>query len=167
MAVLRAGSRRPALRSDETIALQLVCELLESSRLKARENQGRFDGLQRRTGGEYRTRRCSGGNSELLHGNFGCCRRRRIQNVLNRSHSGNRFLGEDAKLQRKRSGKLAVQIDRAAAHSSDDARVLNLRPFELDEDDGLLRAKKVVQDPDDFQVELLNLVPRKNRVRIP
>jgi hypothetical protein len=39
--------------------------------------------------------------------------------------------------------------------------------FQLHQDDGLLGAKKIVQDPDDFEVELFHLIAGKNRIRVP
>ena len=101
-----------------------------------------------------------------MRGNLRGGRRWRIQNVLNRSHSGDRLFGEDAQLQREGSCELAVKVHRAPAHAGDDPRVLHLRPFQLNQNDGLLGAEEIVQHADDFQVELLNLVPGKDRVSI-
>src|SRR5579859_1465880 len=86
---------------------------------------------------------------------------------MNRRDSGNRLFGEDAQLQGERSRELAIQIHGTAAHAGDNARVLHFRPFQLHEDDGLLRTEKIVQHTDDFLVELLDLVPGENGVGIP
>ena len=102
----------------------------------------------------------------MLHGGFRDGRRRRIQNVLDWSHARNRFLCEDAQGQGKRPGKLAVEINWAAAHASDDAGMFDFGAFQLNEDDGLFGAHEIVQHAEDFQVEFLNLVPGKDGIGV-
>ena len=85
---------------------------------------------------------------------------------MNGRDPGDGFFGEDAQLQRKGAGEFAVEIDGAAAHSGNHACVLNLGPFQLDQNDGLPWAQEIVQDSDDFQVELFHLIPGKDRVGV-
>jgi hypothetical protein len=92
--------------------------------------------------------------------------RRGMDNVLDGSHTGNGIFGEDTELQRKGTGELAIKVDGAAAHSRDDAGAFDLGAFELNKDDGLARPEEIGHHADHFEVELLYLVARENRVGI-
>ena len=70
------------------------------------------------------------GQSELLRGDgWGVVLRCGMQDVFDGRDAGDGFLGEDAELQGKRAGQLAVEIDGAAAHARHDAGVLDFRAF--------------------------------------
>src|SRR5260370_343808 len=68
------GARRcsSALRCDEAVALQLIRELLQHSRLEAGENQRRFYGFKRGTRRQSGSRGGLAGEAELQPG--GLCR---------------------------------------------------------------------------------------------
>ncbi len=86
---------------------------------------------------------------------------------MNGRDAGDGFFGEDAEFQRQSAREFTVQIDGAAAHSGDHSGVFDLWPLQLHENDGLFGAEKIVQNADDFQIELLDLIARKNRVGVP
>ncbi len=141
--------------------------MLERGRLETRKDERRLDGFECRAGWQACTRGSFTGKGELFRGRLRGSRLGwRVQDVLNGRDPGDGFFGEDAQLQRKGPGKFAVEIDGAAAHSGDHACVLNLGPFQLNQNDGLLRAQEIVQNSDDFQVELFYLIPGKDRVGV-
>src|SRR4029077_15385648 len=90
----------------------------------------------------------------------------KAQNIFNRSDSGERFLAELTQFEGKRPDELAVDVDRAPAHSSNHARVLHFWAQELYQDDRLLRRQKIRHHPDHYQIELFDLVACKNRVSL-
>src|SRR5262249_18280671 len=90
-----------------------------------------------------------------------------MHNVLNRSDPCNGFFRENAKFQRERTSEFALEINRAATHAGDHAGMLHFGALELDKNDGLLWAEKIVQHADDFKIELFDLVAGEDRVRIP
>jgi hypothetical protein len=92
--------------------------------------------------------------------------RRGIQDCFDGGDASNGFLGEDAQFQRESACKFAIEVDGAAAHAGDDTSVLDFGAFELDEDDGLLRTEKVVQDAEDFEIEFFDLIAREDGVGV-
>ena len=90
----------------------------------------------------------------------------RMNDVLDRGNAANGFLGENAQLQGESARKLALEIDRAAAHPSDNAGVFNFWTLELDENDGLSGSKEIGHDADNFEVELFNLFAGEDGVRV-
>ncbi len=90
-----------------------------------------------------------------------------IKHVLDGSDAGEGFLGKNAELQGKRSGKLSFEVDGTAAHSRDHAGMFDFRALEFHEDDGLFGSQEIGEDADDFEVELFDLVAGKDRVGIP
>ena len=167
MRVFRTGLGGPALGSYEAIALQLIGELLNGGRLKAGENEGSFDGLKSGAGREAGAGSGFTGECKLLRAGLGRgILRWRTQDVLDGCDAGKGLFGEDTELERQRTGELAFEIDGAAAHAGDDASVLHLGAFELDEDDGLLRAEKIVEDAEDFEIEFFDLVAGEDGVGV-
>ena len=90
----------------------------------------------------------------------------RIEDGFDGGDAGNGLFGEDTQLERKCARELTIEIHGAAAHARDDAGVLGLRAFELDEDDRLLRAEKIIEDAEDFKIEFFDLVPREDGVGV-
>ena len=91
---------------------------------------------------------------------------RRADDVSDGCYAGDGVFRENAELQRKCASKLAVEIDRAATHSRDHAGALDFGPFELNKNYGLLRAEEIGHYPDDFEIELFDLVAGENCVRV-
>ncbi len=89
-----------------------------------------------------------------------------MQDVFNRRDACDGFLGEYAKFQREGARELAFEIDGAAAHARDYSGVLDFRAFEFDQDDGLARTEEVGHYPDDFEIELFDLVAGEDRVGV-
>src|SRR5262249_29381610 len=75
------------------------------------------------------------------------------------------FLIKDTKFQGKRADQLSANVNGTTAHTGDDAGVLDIRPFQLDQNDRLLGPDQIGQYPENDKVEFLNLVPSKDRVR--
>ena len=84
-----------------------------------------------------------------------------MKDIFNWRHPADSFLGENAKLQRKRTSEFAVEIDRTSAHAGDHASVLNLLAFELNQNDRLLGPEKIRHHADDFEIEFLDLIARE------
>ena len=171
MPVAGFGSGGAALCGDEAVALELAGELAEGFGLIAGEDERRLDGLEGRAGGEIgsgsrvlRQRKLKRGGF-VGHG-FGGGLRLGMNNVFNGSDAADRFFREDAEFERERAGKFAFEVDGAAAHACDHARVLYFWPFELDENDGLLRAEEIGHDANNFEVELFDLVAGEDGVGI-
>ena len=172
----RGGS---ALRGDQAEALELTGELAQGFELIAGEDQRSFDRLEGRACGEARAGSGILREGKLLstrQGDLGLCLRWEVfrrhlrvgmNDVLDGSYAADGFLGEDAKFEREGAGEFAFEIDGAAAHPCDDAGVLYFWPFELDEDDGLPRAKEIGHDADDFEVEFFDLVSSEDSVGVP
>ena len=91
---------------------------------------------------------------------------RRANDVCDRSYAGDGVLRENTELERQRASKLAVEINRAAAHSCDYAGTLDFCALELNEDYRLLRAEEIGHYSDNFKIEFFNLVAGENRIRV-
>src|SRR6266478_5051715 len=158
---------RAALRRDEAVALQLICELLERGRLEAGKNERRFDGLERGARRQTRARGSFTGKPELLHG---CLRGsrlgRRVQHILDGSDPGDGLFGEDAQFQRQGASKFAVELDRAPAHSRNHAGVFDFWTLLLYQDDGLPEAKTISLHADVLVYDLFHLIAGKDRIGI-
>jgi len=89
-----------------------------------------------------------------------------MKDVFDGSDAADGFFGEDAELEGESAGKFAFEVDGAAAHARDDAGVFDLRPFKLDENDGLLGAEEIGHNADDFEVKLFDLVAGEDGVGI-
>ena len=75
----------------------------------------------------------------------GVLRRRRIQLIdfqhrSDRSNAGDRFLGELADAECERANELAVNVNRAAAHSGNYTGIFRLFSVETNQDDVALRS---------------------------
>ncbi len=90
----------------------------------------------------------------------------RSDDICDGRYAGNGVLGENTELERERASKLAVEINRAAAHSCDHAGTLDFGPFELNEDYRLLRAEEIGHHADNFEIERFDLVAGENCVRV-
>ena len=86
-------------------------------------------------------------------------RARELHHVGDRRDAGDRLLGERAEAIGDRADQLAIDVDRAAAHARDDARVLHLVTVQPGDDHVLLGSDGVLQDAEDLDVELLESVP--------
>ncbi len=115
--------------------------MLQRGRLEAGENKGRFDRLECGARRQRSPRGSFTGKPELLRGRL---RRRRlggrVQYVLNGCDAGDGLFAEDAQFQLKGASEFAIEIDGAAAHPRDHTGVLDLRPLQLHEDNGLFGA---------------------------
>ena len=89
-----------------------------------------------------------------------------MQNIFDRRYAGKRLFGEDAELKRECASELSFEVHGTAAHARDNPGVLDLGAFELDENDGLPRAEKIGHDPDNFEVEFLDLIAGKDGVGV-
>ncbi len=92
--------------------------------------------------------------------------RRRANDIFDWRYARDGIFGEDAELKGERAREFAVQIDGAAAHAGDDASALDFRTFELDQDNGLARPKEIGHHPDDFEIELFNLIAGEDRISV-
>jgi len=174
--VIWFGGSGTSLCGNEAEALELAGELAEGFGLIARKNERRFDRLESGAGGQASPRGCVLGERGLLSTSrrglslrlniLGGHLRLGMNDVLDWGNAANGFLGENAQLQGESARKLAFEIDRAAAHPSDNAGVFNFWTLELDENDGLSGSKEIGHDADDFQIELFNLIARKDGVGV-
>src|SRR5271166_4744229 len=89
-----------------------------------------------------------------------------MNNVLDGRDAANRLFGEDPKLEGQSSCELSFEIDWAAAHTSDDASVLDFWPLELHKNDGLSRAQEIGHDANHFQFKLFDLLPGENGIGV-
>src|SRR6267378_4214598 len=166
--VVRTRRGGSTLRRNEAIALDLRCELLKGGGLKSGEDQRRLDGRQR---GAYRNGKCRGcflyrGSVKRKRELLSAASYRRTNDICDGSYARNGILRENTELQRKGARKLAVEINRAAAHSCDHAGALDFGPFELNEDYRLLRAEEIGHYSDDFEIKPFHLVASENRIRV-
>jgi len=168
MAVFRAWRGRAALRGDEAVALDLRRELLQRGGLKAGEDKRSFDGRKSGACRERKRRNGSlyGGSVKRQRKLLRAALRRRANDVFDGRYARDGIFGEDAEFEGERAREFAIQIDGAAAHARDDASALDLGAFELNEDDRLARPKEIGHHPDDFEIELFNLVAGEDRVRV-
>src|SRR5258708_16688384 len=96
MRVFRTRLGGAAWRRNESVASQLIGELLNGRRLKAGENEGSFDGLKRGAGREAGAGRGFAGERKLLRAGPGRgILRWRAQDVLDGRDAGNGLFGED------------------------------------------------------------------------
>src|SRR5260370_1360644 len=87
--IIRPRRRRAALRRNETVALQLIRELLEGARLEAGKNQRRFDGLESGARRQPSSLDSFALEPELLCGGLRCgMLGGRVQHVLNGRNPG-------------------------------------------------------------------------------
>src|SRR5712664_2065385 len=86
-----------------------------------------------------------------------------MDDVFDWRYAGDGIFGENGG---ELEGKSAGERDGTAAHAGDDAGALDLGAFELDEDDGLARPKKIGHHSDYLEVELFNLVAGEDGVSV-
>jgi len=91
---------------------------------------------------------------------------RRANDVCDGRYAGDGILRENTELERERASKLAVEINRAAAHSCDYAGTLDFRSLELNEDYRLLWAEEIGHHADNFKIEFFHLIAGEDRVCI-
>jgi len=171
MSVIGLGGSGAALCGNEAETLELTGKLPQSLGLIPGEDERRFDGLESGAGGQAsagsrilgKLELCARGvGGDVLRGGL----RLGMNDVLDRSHAADGFFCENAQLEGQSAGKSAFEINRAAAHASDNAGMLNFGPFELDKNDGLSGSKEIGHDADDFQVELFDLVAGEDGVGV-
>ena len=75
-----------------------------------------------------------------------------LQHVGDRRDAGDRFLRELADAERQGTRKLSVEVDRAAAHSRDNPRVLSLLAVQANQDDVTLWPVHILQNAENFDV---------------
>jgi hypothetical protein len=87
-----------------------------------------------------------------------------LQHLCDRSYAGNRFFGKFADAESQSPCKFSIQINRAAAHARDHARVFRLRPRQPDQDDVSLGAVRIFQNAENFHPHGFGLGPLKHGV---
>ena len=87
-----------------------------------------------------------------------------LEHVGDRSHAGDRFLGEFADAERQRARQFAVKINRAAAHAGDHAGVFRLFARQAHQDDVALGAVRIPQNAENFHVHGFRLGALKHGV---
>src|SRR5580698_3582013 len=180
--IVRRRCGRPARHHRHAPARQLLTELRHRVRINSGRDQRRLNrhqkfsspgtgaGLRRKTRRQRNPRRIA----QFVSVAGRCPRPRRRQNrrvvhaqhIFDRRHSANRFLGENAQLQRKRSGQFPVEIHRAAAHPGHHSAVLRFFPQQLHQNHVLLRPQRVFQYSDHHQIHFFDRVALKNRVHL-
>jgi hypothetical protein len=156
------------LRRNEAIALDLRGELLQCRGLKPGEDERSLDWSERRTRRNRKGRSCflHRGSVERKRKLLGTALYRSTDDICDGRYAGDGILRENAQLERKRASKLAVEINRAAAHSRDHAGALDFGPLELNQDYRLLRAEEIGHHADNFEIKLFDLVAGEDRVCI-
>ncbi len=97
------------------------------------------------------------GNHRLRVGRLGLVQRVNLEHLLDRGHAADRLLGEIADTEGECAHQFAVNVNRAAAHAGDHARVFGLLPAEAHQDDVALGAVDVAHDAQDLDVHRLRL----------
>src|SRR6185437_12087506 len=87
-----------------------------------------------------------------------------LEHLGNRGHAGDRLLREFPDSERNRARELAVEIDRAAAHSGNNAGVLGLGPTQADKNNVALRSIGVLQHTQNLDWHWFRLSALKNGI---
>ncbi len=69
-----------------------------------------------------------------------------LKHLLDGRDAGDGLFGELTDAVRKRTGQLAVNVDRASAHAFDDSRVLGFVAVQASEDEVLARTSRAAQN---------------------
>ncbi len=75
-----------------------------------------------------------------------------LQHLLNRGHAGDRFFRELADAEGKRARQLAVEINRASAHTGNHAGIFRLGTMQPDQDNVALGSVHVAHHAQNFHV---------------